>query len=94
MTISTRDRRIVCLWLAGVKAEAIAAELGTYRSVITRRAATLGLPQRTPGALRATNLWPCIVAWAQAGFSSLEIATGIGCRRPEIIAGIDAGGAA
>lgn len=90
--ISKRDRRIVCLWLAGVKSEAIASELGICRGNVTRRAGVLGLPMRIAGPQRRqANMWPCIVAWAKAGFSAAEIAAGIGCRRPEVVAGIDAG---
>lgn len=93
MRISDRDRRIICLWLAGFKAEAIAAEMGTTRGPIHRRAGELGLPRRLPGAqaksLPRPNLWPHIVRWARFGYSALEIAKGIGCTNPELMSEVE-----
>lgn len=89
MRITDRDRRIVCMWLDGMKAEAMAAEIGISRGPLLRRVGELGLPRRLPGAkCQAPSLWPCIVAWARSGFDAVEIAEGIGCTKPDVIATI------
>lgn len=90
MRISDRDRRIVSMWLDGLKSEAIAAEIGVTRGVILRRVGDLGLPRRLPGKnYSAASLWPCIFEWARSGFTPTEIATGIGCTKPSIVAAIE-----
>jgi hypothetical protein len=91
MIISDRDIRIACLWLAGVKSDAIAAELGAFRASILRSAhKKLGLPRRLSSKSGHVNLWPCIVAWARHGYDPVEIAKGIGCTKPELVASIGA----
>ena len=98
MRISDRDRRIISMWLDGVKSEAIAAELGCWRSAVARRVQSLGLPPRLSGyssaATARPSLWPCIVVWARSGRSAYEIAAGIGCTKPGAVASVDGAGAA
>lgn len=77
------------MWLSGMKSEAIAAELGMTRGPLTRRVRTLGLPKRRAGASGISltpSLWPFIVEWARLGFTPMDIAVGIGCTKPHIIA--------
>lgn len=92
-TLTDRDRRLVCLWLKGVKMDAIRAEFGlSSRGIVIRRAQKLGLPHRSNrhGANAPVDLFPCIVAWAKQGFTPREIAVGIGCTNPDLIASVGA----
>src|SRR5574342_974498 len=86
--ITDRDQRISTMWLAGMKSEAIAAECGICRSNVAKRARKIGLPQRTTTKNRYVNLWPCIVAWARRGCTPEEIAVGIGCVKPDVVAAV------
>lgn len=74
-----RNRRIVSMWVAGLDMEAIAATMKTTRGSITRSAHRMGLPHRRQGAY-GRNLWPCVVHWAQRGWTAEQIADGIGIR--------------
>jgi hypothetical protein len=80
-----RRERIEFLWLAGWKAEAIAAEIGVSRGVICRHAMELGLPPRRPG-LRVCgqlqrDMWPVIFRWLRAGRGLDEIKGALGYRQ-------------
>lgn len=84
MILSDRDQRLICLWLAGWKTESIATEIGLSQTRVRFRAREVGLPLRK---IRALNLWPCIVSWARKGHDAVEIAKGINCTKPEVVAG-------
>lgn len=88
--ITDRDCRIVCMWLSGVKSEAMAAELGWSRGPLLRRVRDLGLPYRMSRSrsTRPPSLWPFIVEWAKRGHSARDIAIGIGCSKPDLVASI------
>lgn len=89
--VADRDLRIVSMWLAGQTVGDIAAELGMPNTTVAARAYVLGLPLRAPGQ-RAPNLWPSIVAWAKQGYTPLQIAQGIGCGKPHLVAGVGGDG--
>jgi hypothetical protein len=85
--LADRDRRLVCLWLAGVPLHAMKEDLGVKsHSWLLRRGEQLGLPPKRSHS--GANLFPCIVAWAKAGWTPLEIARGIGCANPGLVASI------
>jgi hypothetical protein len=81
--LTDKDRRLICLWLAGWKSESIASEIGMAAAKVRERARKVGLPKRIS---RPRNLWPSIVAWARNGHDAMAIARGIQCTKPEVIA--------
>jgi hypothetical protein len=84
--LTDRQRQIASLWLRGVSSEGIAATVGLKSAAGVRSAAKrIGLPPRPQGAIgsNGVDLFPCIVAWARAGYAPEEIARGIGCTDPE-----------
>lgn len=94
LKLSDRDRRMVCMWLAGKTVVSMMHEFGlNSRGSIIRRAKQIGLPPRMHGKRGAgapANLFPCIVAWAKRGYTPLEIAVGIGSGKPDLLAAVGA----
>lgn len=88
-TFTDRDRRLVAMWLAGKPLVAIRDEFGLKsHSSLVQRAKRLGLPPKRSHS--SANLFPEIVRCAKLGFTPLEIARGIGCSKPELVASIGA----
>src|SRR5690349_5553178 len=80
--MSARDRKIISMWLDGVRSKEIAAELGIARGAMLRDVRRLGLPLRSTSNSQQ-NLRPLIEMWASKGYRACPIAALIGCQSPD-----------
>jgi DNA-binding CsgD family transcriptional regulator len=77
--VSDIKEKILSLWLAGHKIQAIAYYTQCAKSTVQNHLNQMQVPHRVTGA-KSQNVWPSIVQWAKSGYTAEEITEALNFR--------------